>query len=243
MELTDQQKKDLKKFSLLLNAMNMEDGNFIYEYPCYDSSWDSLEGPTYDHRSVDIDTPKSITDLFADIRDDFDTSNFYDDYNDNETGVLYFDINVERKIINVTYTYYVMNTERSSIKRLFKDLLTTPIPWDQPRSREKFEVLNNPEFIKEMYEKYGKDLIVTYDGGGDSGWVNDDVQSSTGNEEMDGRIEDIVYAILESYYSGWEINEGSNGNIQFNFETKEIHISHTLNYEESQDEEYMVINF
>lgn len=243
MELNDQQKKDLKKFSLLLNAMNMEDGNFIYEYPCYDSTWDELEGPRYKGRLVEINTPKTITDLFADIRDDFDTSNFYNESYGNETGNLYFDINVEESNINVTYSFYLMSTENSSITRSFGDLLTAPTPWDNPQVKDQFKILNDPKFIDEMSKKYGQDLEITYDGGGDSGWINEDVQSSTGDAVMDGRIEDIGYALLESYYSGWEINEGSSGIIYFNFRKKEIHITHTLNYETTQDEEYMVINF
>ena len=243
MELTDKQKKDLKKFSLLLNAMNMEDGNLIYQYPCYDSSWDPLDGPRYKGRSVDLETPKSIIDIFADIRDGFDTSNFYDESYGNETGNLYFDINVDKKNITVTYDYFLINTEESSLIRTFEELLTTPIHWDRPNSRDQFKILNDPEFIKEMYEKYGEDLELTYDGGGDSGWIDENVESSSGEEELDGRIEDIGYSILESFYAGWEINEGSNGSMIFNFKNKKLGVSHVLNYEETKEQDYMIINF
>jgi hypothetical protein len=243
MEITNQQKNDFKKLSLLLNAMNMEDGDVIYGYDCYDSQWESLDGPRYKGNYVNIETPKSIIEIFENVRDGFDTSNFDNEYYDSETGNLYFDVNAEKKNINVTYYHSVMNSETSSIRRSFNELLTAPIPWDRPNVIEQYKILNNPEFIDEMYEKYGEDLEVTYDGGADSGWINDEVGSSKGNLEIDNRLENILYAFLESYYSGWEINDGSSGTIYLNFEKKEIHVSHTLNYQEDEEEEYMVINF
>ena len=112
MKLTDQQKKDLRKFSLILNSMNLEDG-VNYKYSFYDD-WDhGMDGPMYRGRSVHEvgQLPKSIQTLFDDIKNDFDTDNFYNDYYGTGNGSLQFEINAEKKQIIILYDYYEMKSE------------------------------------------------------------------------------------------------------------------------------------
>jgi hypothetical protein len=244
MELTQQQIKDLKKMSLVLNALNMEDG-VCYEYSCDQSYWDPISGPTYRNRNVidEVTLPVSTFYLIDEIRDSFDTSNFYDEYYDNENGKLTFCINANRKVIDVTYDHYVTNTETTSLTKTFKELTSVSLPWGMRSSEPVNKLFENPKFINEMFDKYGEHLEVTYEGGGDSGWIEDTVGSSKNKTDLDGRIEDIAYFLLEVFYSGWEINEGSNGNIIFNFKDQTFTMSHSMNYQEELEEDYMTIQF
>jgi hypothetical protein len=70
MELTEKQIQDLKKYSKLLNSLNMEDGVTWY-YQCYDSEFESLYGPVHGGRNVSDELsflPGSIEELFETIR-------------------------------------------------------------------------------------------------------------------------------------------------------------------------------
>jgi hypothetical protein len=58
-------------------------------------------------------------------------------------------------------------------------------------------------------------MIVGYDGGGDSGYINSDYRTEDGKTgDTPAAIEDICYDLLEDYV-GWEINEGSSGTFIF----------------------------
>jgi hypothetical protein len=105
------------------------------------------------------------------------------------------------------------------------------------------KILEKPEFINEMIDKYGDFLQVRYDGGGDSGWIEDEITSSKDEKSLDGRVEDLVYSILELFHSGWEINEGSNGSVSFHFKEQLVVIQHNMNYQEEREEDYMLIEF
>jgi hypothetical protein len=244
MELTQQQIKDLKKMSLVLNALNMED-SVCYNYKCYDSEWDTLDGPTYRGRNVsgELSLPDSILDLFSEIRDNFDTSNFYDGYYDNENGSLTFCIVADRNGIDVTYDYYEMNTENTSLEKTFKELASISLPWHMRNDKPVTKILENSDFINEMIDKYGDFLQVRYDGGGDSGWLEAEITSSKDEESLDGRIEDLVYFLLELFHGGWEVNEGSNGSVSFHFKERLVVIQHNMNYQEEREEDYMLIEF
>jgi hypothetical protein len=62
------------------------------------------------------------------------------------------------------------------------------------------------------------------------------------NPTIDTLVEAICYEELESKYGGWEINDGSFGEFQFNIDKEKIHLSHNRNYcsyynEEEEEEE------
>lgn len=244
MKLTDQQKKDLRKFSLLLNSMNLEDG-VNYKYSFYDD-WDhGMDGPMYRGRSVHEvgQLPQSIQILFDDIKNDFDTDNFYNDYYGTGNGSLNFEIDADKKQIIIVYDYYEMNTEEAITKHTFQEVVNTNSPWYRQGGERKDKLLLNPEFINEMLKKYGSTAEITYEGSSDSGWLNDQVASSNGETSLDGRLEDITYELLDLYHSGWEINEGSNGTFSYDFKNKTLTISHFQNYDEEIEENYMTIDF
>jgi hypothetical protein len=244
MELTDKQKNDLRRFSLILNSLNMEDG-VEYVYRHYDE-WEGYEpeGPYYGNQNVkdELDfIPGSIGPLFEEIKDNFDTDLFYNDYYDNYTGGLQIYVNAENKMLIVKYYYYTMINEDSRIEKSFKELSEMSNPW---RSGEKeVKKLTNEEFLNEMRELYGSYVEMTYDGSGDSGWIQDQVDSDEGSKGMTNELENIAYEALELFHAGWEINEGSSGNIKFNFEDQTLTITHYQNIEDEVEDFYKSFSF
>jgi len=243
MELTEKQIQDLKKYSKLLNSLNMEDGVTWY-YQCYDGEFEKLYGPVYGGRNVSDELsflPGSIEEFFETIRDNFDTGNFYNEYYDNENGSLTFTIFAERNEIDVMYDYNEINTEDSQIEKNFSDFSDMRPGWrGDDREAKK---LSDPAIVEELKSVYGDSCNCTYDGGGDSGWVSDEVRCSKGRLKLNEQLEHICYDLLELYYGGWEINEGSNGSIDFNFKDQTVELNHNQNVEENVDEHYMTWKF
>lgn len=98
----------------------------------------------------------------------------------------------------------------------------------------------------EQFIKDGYTGVLTFDfhGGGDSGYVEEIGRSNTsdGNVNLNKLADDVCYSLL-SYYGGWEINEGSQGQIYFHLDKKMATIELTWNTEEAGEEEQGVWHF
>jgi hypothetical protein len=79
---------------------------------------------------------------------------------------------------------------------------------------------------------------VGYSGGGDSGAVDNNYESENGSGMIPTNIENICYDLL-SDYGGWEINEGSQGNIVFT--KNEIEVNHEWNTQEDYNEQIDIV--
>lgn len=202
MELTEKQIQDLNKYSLVLNSLNMEDG-VSWHYQCFDSEFERLYGPIHDGKQTDDLSflPGSIEELFEEIKNNFDTENFYNEFYDNENGTLSFTIYANKKEIDIMYEYFQVETEETDMEKNFSDFESvTPIFLDTP-----FDNLKNlmkPEFVESLKEVYGDKCVCTYDGSGDSGWVQDQVDSDKGSKGMNQDLENICYELLEVYFAG-----------------------------------------
>ena len=69
-------------------------------------------------------------------------------------------------------------------------------------------------------------MTLKYNGGGDSGYIESDFDNG---EPVPSQIEDWCYKELEENFGGWEINEGSQGEFQFDFNEKTVVLAHTYN--------------
>jgi hypothetical protein len=81
-------------------------------------------------------------------------------------------------------------------------------------------------------------VTVGYSGGGDSGAVDNNYESEIGSGMIPNNIENICYSLLKEY-GGWEINEGSQGNIVFTKD--EIEVNHEWNTQEDYNEEINLV--
>jgi hypothetical protein len=81
-------------------------------------------------------------------------------------------------------------------------------------------------------------VTVGYSGGGYSGAVDNNYESENGSGIIPDNIENICYSLLEEY-GGWEINEGSQGNIVFTKD--EIEVNHEWNTQEDYNEQIDIV--
>jgi hypothetical protein len=94
-----------------------------------------------------------------------------------------------------------------------------------------------------MKEEYGSYVELNYDGSGDSGWIDDNVNSEKGSKRSTPQLETIAYEALEMFHAGWEINEGSSGSMKFDFEDQTFSVTHYQNIEEDAEDFYKSFSF
>ena len=66
---------------------------------------------------------------------------------------------------------------------------------------------------------------VTFDGGGDSGYIEPNLETNKAHYKVPNDVIDFLYEELENFYAGWEINEGSHGYFIFDFDDRKIHLT------------------
>jgi hypothetical protein len=244
MELTVQQKNDLNKFSLILEALGLDNGvKWVYYYDEID--WSDGEGPLYNGRinTTIKNEPESIKELFNSIIEDFDTDLFYNDMDGTSYGNLEFIIDNKDRKIFVNYDRYQTETEYYENNVSFNEITTFKSKWSYSNMYDDLKLLLNEDFINSMRNQYGNIIIVTYDGTADEGWVSYEMEVEEGNVRTNGDIEEITNVILNHYYSGWEKNEGSSGSVTYNFENKTFDIRHESRHNIEVEENYKEISY
>jgi hypothetical protein len=92
------------------------------------------------------------------------------------------------------------------------------------------------QFEELISKGYQQPFYVDFSGGGDSGYVED--EGSDYNDKrftLTPKMDDLAYRAL-SDFGGWEINEGSQGNIVFDLEDKSASANLTWNTENTETE-------
>jgi hypothetical protein len=238
-KITDEQKKIINKYNYYLMAVVGDSGIFWDGYVSEDDGLYDFEGP-YTRRydtSDDIDRGSSGAILLNDIIDEF-VKNNEDEFMsflfcDNCTG--YGNINVKYSPmdskINIFLNITIRDSQETENFMAFDDLKNqTQSQWGS--KYEYLKKLGDPKFIEKMKKDYGNTLEITYDGGGDSGQINDYGDSETSSVRLNEDIESTAYEIIDLYHSGWENNEGGDGRIKFNFEEGTVMLSHNMSYED-----------
>jgi len=215
-----------KKFKRFANFLISEDHNGLewttYVYDGYDM--DTAHGPNSRGYKVDgIENFREEVGILETIIEEqlpkIDLGKYMmcDDCTGNGTITVTFD--VETMSLNfemdVETTVTHEHTKEISFNKISKQEASV---WTR---YENLQLLGKQEFIDEIKDKYGEEITVEYDGGGDSGYIQED-------ENVPSIMNDISLEILDSYYSGWEINEGSNGNIFYDFKNQMVFIDHNL---------------
>jgi hypothetical protein len=93
--------------------------------------------------------------------------------------------------------------------------------------------------VREFMEKAKVNkMVIKYNGSGDNGYIDQEVYTNKGKFPMEDFIRDLCYELLETF-GGWEINEGSQGEIIFKPDS--IEIDHEWNTEESYTNEANIL--
>ena len=113
--------------------------------------------------------------------------------------------------------------------------------------------MKNSDEEKELFDRWMEEdlkdvevpsngiLTVSYNGGGDSGYIESSFDETS--DAIPSSIEDWMYSQLERHFGGWEINEGSDGRFIFNFNNSTVELEHTYNTEESSSNTLFEENF
>lgn len=116
---------------------------------------------------------------------------------------------------------------------------------DDPQGQSEYDM--SDDFEKELLDfladndvEGAESITIDFDGGGDSGYIEDTIYVRNGNDYVSFNspafIEDKCYDILGSDYGGWEINEGSYGKFIISPSEKIIYLEFIYRTENFADE-------
>lgn len=184
-----------------------------------DIEYQHFQAGTYNSRHR-LDSDEKIDKFLGKICDDVTQGQ----YSSDEGNRVVFQIHALNKTMIVDVHEFYREETDDSTHYTYEEMLSRFDNYD--------ELIDS---IKDM----GKYVEVSYDGGGDSGWINSTYTSSRDRDisrdfanEIDQQFQDVIYDLLSSNFGAWGDNDGSQGTIRINTETKEIEIFHT---EFSQD--------
>lgn len=113
-----------------------------------------------------------------------------------------------------------MTTERELVAKILKSLGVTSIHADYDGYGDSGQI-ETPDFLGDLLPGTGQNVVIKVE------------------ETMSERTRDLFYTILEDLHGGWEINEGSFGQFEWNLKTDKIQLSHNERYTQvdtSEDE-------
>jgi hypothetical protein len=216
-QLTPEEKKSLSQYFIYIRSFGSTNANATcyFEYGSF-----SYGGDVYvDGRIIEKFKPVEL--LMERILDNIDTDEFNDeDFVNNyvEYFSIDFDFECLNKTIDVNCNFTVTGHDETGS--------SGEIP---------------EEVFDENFKEYSvTEIVCTYNGGGDSGYIENDMELGGDTVPTPSGIEDYCYTILKDF-GGWEINEGSQGNIIFNLKSKEYSVNHEWNTEEPRSFEILTI--
>ena len=213
--LTPEEKKYLGRVSRYLASMGMKYGDINFEMEPDDEeiSYSEYGFPTHFDNNYYAEIPDGLVPILKKIIDYVDDDGLYSNLPDgSDIDYQRFEITIDgvKKEISLThiYSYY---SEGDSTGIEYDDMIEE---WEEKGIFEDIEI---PE------DGY---MVLKYNGGGDSGYIESDFDNG---ERSPDEIEEWCYKQLEENFGGWEINEGSQGEFQFDFNEKTVILSHTYN--------------
>jgi hypothetical protein len=218
--LTPEEKKYLGKVSRYLSSLGMSYGEIQFEMDQYDNeiSYNPKDFPTHFDNNYTAEIPDGLVPILKKIIDYVDDSDLFSNLpDDGEIDYQKFDITINAMSGEISLTHsYSYQAEGGSQGVEYDEIMEE---W------EKKGVFNDTSIPEDNY------LVLKYNGGGDSGYIESDFENG---EPSPGEVEEWCYQQLEDNFGGWEINEGSQGEFQFDFNEKTVILSHTYNIEESR---------
>lgn len=225
MAFTPEEKKLLKMYSNILEKFGVDKSYysffFGYGYSEYDS--EVFQVPyNFSNIKDSIPTFNSLTILAKKIYDEMDLEQYIDD--ESKWQEIRLTIIPSKKIIEIKNLLTFTETNESEHVMTFEEM-----------SEEQIE-----GFEKMKLECDCKSDSVNFNGGGDDGYIE---SKTTEDNDIDGRIEDLFYRMLNDVQSGWEIDEGSQGNFILNYKKNIIILNFGLNVDKDDSEEIATLSF
>jgi hypothetical protein len=218
--LTPEEKKYLGKVSRYLASLGMNLGEIEFEMePDQEEiAYSPNDFPSHFQNNYNAEIPDGLVPILKKIIDYVDDDGLYSELpDDGYIDYQRFEITIDSVKREIYLTHiYSYQTEGASEGVEYDDMIEE---WEEKG------VFNDTSIPEDNY------LVLKYNGGGDSGYIESDFENG---EPSPGEVEEWCYQQLEINFGGWEINEGSQGEFQFDFNDKTVILSHTYNIEESK---------
>ena len=98
------------------------------------------------------------------------------------------------------------------------------------------ETLKSVEELFNRLEEMGEEATVAFSGGGDDGYIEDNMVINETDHPIPKLIEDMLYNMLNGSHPGWENNEGGQGGWTFRPDYKIVEFDFNYN---TEDEVYL----
>jgi hypothetical protein len=233
--LTPEDKQYLRRVANYLSSLGMKDGNIEVEMDNqeefdYDNvAWDYV---THFTNNYNADIPSGLIPILQKIMKYCDDNNLIKEPDNDDMNYqrLEYDIDIDSKKINFTrlWSYYDRGDSQG-------------VGWDDEEGKEIFDEWEKDGVLEDLEIPEGGTLTIPYNGGGDSGYLESSFDET--NESVPEPIEEWCYRQISNNFSGWEINEGSDGNFTFDFNNKTINLVHTYNVELNDSDTYYEESF
>ena len=235
-KISPEMKKELVKFNLYLRAI-MDENKIHWEY-YYDGndggfydSYGPYVGYQYDGQ---IDLKNHIIEFLTDKTQELEKQQEDHMYHltscdlCNERGSMHVHYSPVTSTLGYNFYYTEKDSHQYEQIKSFEELSRMDT-W--LGSNIVYKKLNDDEFVKQLIENNNgtTKFEMTYQGYGDSGYIEDNKYSSD--------IEQLGYEIIELFYSGWENNEGADGTILIDCDDKKVILNHTYYSDEDIFEE------
>jgi len=218
--LTPEEKNYIGKVSRYLRSMGMSYGEIQFEMEPDQEVIDYSPNnfPTHFENNYNAEIPDGLVPILKKIIGYVDDDGLHSEV-PNDGYLIYqrFDITINAMSGEISLTHsYSYQIEGGSQGIEYDDMIEE---WEEKG------VFDDTEIPEDNY------LVLKYNGGGDSGYIESNFESG---QSVPTEVEEWCYQQLEENFGGWEINEGSQGEFQFDFNEKTVILSHAYNIEESR---------
>ena len=219
-QITEEQKKSLTLFAYYCRSHGAET-----VYRDYSIEYCEVEWRDDDFQSPDVSTSIEGYEKINTVLDEILAENnlIENATNDCELrGNLTLDINCVNKVLEVRAEEWQYSSDGASFSKDLNEIA-------EEFSEETYnEVLRIFEQINE-----GSEAEVRFNGGGDSGSLDDNMEINGSSESIPPLIENMLYKWLEETGIDWYNNEGGQGSFLFDPKNSEIILEIETNYEET----------
>lgn len=233
--LTPEEKKYLNRTCNYLGSYGMTEGTISIELDSdqYSLSHEDIDWKYIRHfdNNYRVELPEGLVPILKKVINHVVEEGVFDSPDMDLMNYQNIDIEIDctRKELTVThnYSYYSRGDGQN-------------IEYDSDEDKERFDKWMD-EDMQDVEVPSDGILTVTYNGGGDSGYIESSFDETS--DAIPASIEDWMYSQLESHFGGWEINEGSDGRFIFNFNNSTVELEHIYNTEESESKTLFEENF
>lgn len=212
--LTPEQKKTLQLFSYYVQSHGENEVNLTVILDNCNIDW----LPDY---ALANSTRVDLYDTISSLIEEFSSKDeLFTDSNCEGRGELDWNIDCKEKKVKV-----ILYQENMSYNTLGNSLYFDDVP---EKFSDSFE-----SFIKKLSESSLIEKRVSFNGSGDSGYIDDFIMDDISISIPDD-VMTILYKLLNQTLGGWEINEGSQGDFLFNLEEKVLELSVEENIQDNE---------